>query len=277
MNDLNNNKKSFNLPAYINIPFFLYQDSRLEKTAMLIAAFFYSLHTSGKSISASKDYLCALAGISKTQYFCTLNQLESFGYVQRSGFTNRKKIKWAYSPKSDIIVDETTDSPVCRTSVENLPTSPGTRTKLVRVPGLILSGEPDTYNKEDIKDNKKLTTTTVPSDTSSSSFFSEKQITELLELKLPTDTRESSLFLEHCNHHVHFQINDKSKYQRFTGLKNLLTKLRENGEHFEANGFNKKIELKKQEIKIPTKEDFQNYKKCISGYEWVGAWMQKNG
>ncbi len=263
MSDLNNNKKSFNLPAYINIPFFLYQDSRLEKTAMLIAAFFYSLHTAGKSISASKDYLCALTGIGKTQYFCTLNQLESFGYVQRSGFTNSKKIKWVYSPKSEIIVDETSYSPASRTNVESLHTSPANRTKLVRHTEPILSGEPDTDNKEDTKDNKKLTTV---EPNPSSSFFSEKQKEELLNYKLPLDERSDSVFLENCIHHVESQSNGHSKYQRFTGLKNLLIKLQDTGEHFIAKGFNKKLAIELVENKIPSQEDFYNYKKCVNGF-----------
>lgn len=31
MKDVNHNKTKFNLPAYIQIPLFLYQDNRLEK------------------------------------------------------------------------------------------------------------------------------------------------------------------------------------------------------------------------------------------------------
>lgn len=280
MFDLNNNKKEFNLPSYINIPFFLYQDSRLEKSATLIASFFYSLHTAGKSIKASKDYLCELASIKKTQYFFILNQLESFGYIERNGFTNRKEIKWVHRPKSEIIVDETDTSPVNRTSVKELNTSSVYRTKLVRSTELNLSGLPDTDIKEDTKDNKKLTTVNeapsiVDKNPSSSSFFSEKQKAELLEFKLSTDERTDALFLDNCNHHVEKQTNDLSKFQRFAGLKHILVKLYETGEQFNASGFNKNQVTKEMENKIPSQEDFNNYKKCIPGYEWVGSWMQK--
>lgn len=241
---------------------------------MLIAAFFYSLHTAGQSITASKDYLCALADIGKTQYFYTLNQLESFGYIKRSGFTNRKKMQWVYSPKSEIIVDETNTSALQRTSEQKPNTSPANRTKLVRAPEPILSGEPDTDIKEDTKDNKKLTT--VEPNPSSSSFFSEKQKEELLSFKLQSDSRTEELFLEHCTHHVEKQTNELSNYQRFTGLKHILVKLYENKEMFKSGGFGKQALKAVERTTPPTREDFDNYKSCVPGYEWVGIWRSKN-
>lgn len=273
MNDLNNNKPTFNLPAYIQIPFFLYQDDRLEKSAMLIAAFFYSLYTSGLKITASKNYLCAIAGIGKTQYFSTLNQLESLGYIQRSGFTNRKKIQWIYSAKSEIFVDETSSSPAPRTNVKSLNTSPANRTKLVRPTEPILSGSPDTDIKEDTKENKKLTTE--DQNPSSSSFFSKKQKDELLSYKLQSDSRTDELFLEHCTHHVEKQQNELSNFQRFTGLKHILVKLYETKEQFRASGFGKQSVKAVERTTPPTKEDFDNYRTCVPGYEWVGLWRQK--
>ncbi len=273
MNDLNDNKSTFNLPAYIQIPFFLYQDDRLEKSAMLIAAFFYSLYTSGLKITASKNYLCAIAGIGKTQYFSTLNQLESLGYIKRSGFTNRKKIQWMYSAKSEIFVDETSSSPAPRTNVKSLNTSPVNRTKLVRAPEPILSGEPDIDIKEDTKENKKLTA--VDKDPSSS-FFSQKQKDELLSYKLQTDDRTDELFLEHCIHHVDSQQNDLRKYQRFVGLKHILVKQYETKEKFKATGFGKPSIKAVEKTTPPTREDFDNWKSCVPGYEWVGLWRSKN-
>ena len=273
MNDLNNNKHTFNLPTYINIPFFLYQDHRLEKSALLIAAFFYSLHTAGKSISASRDYLCALVGIGKTQYFSTLNQLESLGYVERKGFTNRKKMKWVCSPKSEIIVDETDTSAAIRIPVKNLNTSPVNRTKLVRDPELILSGIPNTDIKEDTKDNKKLTT--VDLEPSSSSFFSEKQKDELLSYKIKNDKREDGLFLEHCQHHIESQENDFSKYQRITGLKNILVKNYELQELFKSKGFGIVEQKSIDPGRAPTQEEFDNWKNGVKGFEWVNSWRVK--
>lgn len=247
-------EKNFNLPAYINIPFFLYQDNRLEKSALLIAAFFYSLHTAGKSIRASKDYLCSLAGIGKTQYFYTLNQLESLGYIQRSGFTNSKKIIWIYSTNSVIIVDEQNTSPVTRTAVKKLPVSSVKRTKLVRVPEPNLSGYPDTDTKEDTKEDKKLTTVDrSQSDLlSSSSFFSEKQTQELLALKVKKDERSDEAFLDNCTHHIEKQTNDLSKFQRIAGLKKILCSLQETKEIFKSSGLDK---MKLVETKNETDEE----------------------
>lgn len=261
MSDLKNNALSFNLPTYIHTPFFLYQDNRLERAALIIASFFYSLHTSGLKITASKDYLCALAKIGKTQYFSTLNQLESLGYIQRSGFTNRKNIKWSYCPKSEIIVDESNTSPDSRTNVENLNTSSGARTKLVREPELILSGLPDTNTKVDTKVNKKLTTEDQPQ--SSSSFFSKKQTSELLGLKLSADNRSDELFLEHCQYHIENQTNENSKFQRIAGIKKILSKLRETGEHFKAKGFidiaAEELKAKKEEQRLRAQQEAQEH------------------
>lgn len=274
MNDLNNNKPTFNLPAYLQIPLFLYQDNRLEKSSLLMAAFFYSIHTSGQTIKASKDYLCQLAGIGRSQYFCILNQLEEIGYIKRSGFTNRKKTQWIYSPKSELIVDDTDASPKPRTNVKSLNTSPANQTKLVRPTGLNLSGSPDTDIKEDTKENKKLTTE--DQNPSSSSFFSKKQKDELLSYKLQTDERTDELFLEHCQWHIEKQENDLSKYQRFTGIKHILTKQYETKEKFKATGFGKPSIKAVERTTPPTREDFDNWKSCVPGYEWVGLWRSKN-
>lgn len=157
MTDLNNNTQKFNLPSYLNIPLFLYKDNRLEKSATLLASFFYSLFTAGKSIKASRDYLCELCSIGKSQYYFTLNQLESCGYITRTGSTSRRKIQWIYNPVSNILIDESDGIYDEKNNVSNLNTSPGGRTKLVREAGLTSPGgrihilELDT--KEDIKNN----------------------------------------------------------------------------------------------------------------------------
>lgn len=274
MKDLNNNKTSINLPHYINIPFFLYQDNRLEKSAMLIAAFFYSLHTSGLEIKASSDYLCELAGIYKRQFYKVMNLLEECKYIRRSGFTNRKKVYWVYSPKSSITVIESDTSAFECTSVQELNTSALQDTKLVHSATLNLCTPVHTYTKNDNKDNKKLTT--VNPNPISSSFFSDKQKEELLTYKLQTDDRSNELFLEHCTHHVESQQNDLSKYQRFTGLKHILIKQYETKEKFKATGFNNTSIKAIERTTPPTREDFNNWKTCVPGYEWVGLWRSKN-
>ena len=242
MLDLNNNKKSLNLPAYINIPFFLYQDERLEKSATLIAAFFYSLHTSGLKITASTDYLCALASIHKRQFYKVMNTLEDCHYIKRSGFTNRKKIQWVYCPQSAITVIELNTSALEDTSDQEPNNTLVNNDTLVHSTTLNLCTRVHTYIKEDTKSSKKLTT-----EKSSSSFFSEKQKQKLLNLKLPSDSRVDELFLEHCQRHVESQINEYTKFQRMSGLIKILLGLQETQEHFKAKVLPTKLSLVKEE------------------------------
>lgn len=270
---MNNNNKSFTLPSYINIPLFLHQENRLGKSATLIAAFFHSIHTSGAKITASTDYLCALAGIQKRQYYKIMNVLESLGYISRSGFTNRQTIKWVYDPNAKIVVEELDTSALKDTTGKNLNTSALEDTKLVHSSTLNLCTPVHTDTKEDTKDNKKLTT--VDPKPSSSSFFSEKQKKDLLSYKPQCDTRADELFLEHCKHHIESQENEYGKFERYTGLTHILVKTYEFNEIFKAKGF-AESEIKKQRENIaPTIEDFDNYSRCIPGYEWVREYTRK--
>ena len=279
MNNLNNNNTKFNLPAYIQTPLFLYQDSRLEKSALLIASFFYSIHTSGQSITASKDYLCQLAGVGKSQYFCILNQLEEIGYIRRSGFTNRKKTQWVYSPKSELIVDDTDASPEPRTNVKSLNTSPVDRIKLVRSAGLNLSGRPDTDIKEDTKEYKETSTT---KNTSISFFFSSSVDKKLLSLKLHEDRRSEEEFLIECKLHVDTKSDKSNSYlKRANSLAKLLSKLKDEGKIFFVSGTKSQEEIKqKEELKYPTREptleEWNNWKNGVKGFEWVNAWRLKH-
>lgn len=161
MTDLTINPKKFNLPSYINIPHFLYQDNRLDKAASLIASFFYSIHTSGNDITASVDYLCLLASVNKRQYYNIMNQLEESKYIKRTGFTNRTKTNWIYAPKSTVtIVELETNATQC-TTVEDLNTSAIECSKLVHSSAVNLCTPVHTYNKDDIKVDKNTTTSSM--------------------------------------------------------------------------------------------------------------------
>lgn len=273
MRDLNNNPPKFHLPEYIHIPVFLYQDSRLERPALVLAAFFYSLHTSGKKITASTDYLCELAQVKKRQLYNIMNLLEHHNYIRRTGFTNSKKLQWVYDPKPSITLTETDTSALQCTSVQNSTVSAMQNTKLVHSSTLNLCNAVHTDNKVNTKDYKKLTT--VEPTPSSSSFFSQKQKGELLSLKQSTDFRTDELFLQHCQCHMETQVNDLTKFQRFTGIKNLLKNLIDSSEHFQAKDFNKSAEITLLETRNPTEEEFNRYKSCEKGLEWVGLWVQK--
>ncbi len=273
MSDLNNNEKLFNLPTYLNIPLFLYQDSRLEKSATNLAAFFYSIHTAGQKITASVEYLCHLARVNVRQYYRIMNQLENLHYIRRSGHTNRTKIIWVYDPKSELIATNLNTTAPNVTSAQESNTTVTNDSKLVSSTTLNYCHPCHTDTKEDTKEYKKLPT--VNPKPSSSSFFSEKQTIELLSYKIKSDSRSDEIFLENCQFHIEKQTNDLSKFQRFTGLKHILNKLNESQEGFKASGFQKESDAKQQDNRIPTQDDFNNYKRCINGYEWVGAWMQR--
>ncbi len=148
--------KEFDLPAYINIPFFLYQDERLDKTATLLAGFFYSLHTANKDIFSSTDYLCFLVKVKKRNIYKILNQLEELKYISRSGSTNRRNIHWVYEASANIIISDSNQTSAPQDT--SLQTSALQDTKLVHCSAPNSCTAVHTYIKEDTKD---ITTTTV--------------------------------------------------------------------------------------------------------------------
>jgi hypothetical protein len=83
-------------------------------------------------------------------------------------------------------------------------------------------------------DEKDQITTTAKTEPQSSSFFSEKQKTQILDFKLPTDLRTEENFLQECEKHIVDQINEFSKLQRVKGLKDILQDMRDAGKHFKA-------------------------------------------
>lgn len=278
MYDINDNKKSFNLPAYIHAPLFLYQDNRLEKPALLIASFFYSIHTSGQKITASTDYLCELSGIHKRQYYKIMNLLEDCLYIRRSGFTNRKTIEWIYQPESKLIVTESDTSALKDTSVQKPNTSALSDTKLVHSRTLNLCTPVHTDNKEDTKDYKNTSTSENPS---ISFFFSSSVDRKLLSLKLPEDRRSEEEFLLECKLHVDTKSDKSNPYlKRANALAILLAKLKEQGKLFFVSGTKSQEEIKEEEKskdlgRVPTMEEWENWKRGIKGFEWVNAWRLK--
>lgn len=106
--------------------------------------------------------------------------------------------------------------------------------------------KPDTYKTDilPLQNKEKIKTTTTVKNPSSNSFFSLKIKNDLLALKLESDTRSFEEFLIECEIHINSQNTDFAKYQRISGLKNILKGLKETGEHFKA----KRLHLvKKQE------------------------------
>ncbi len=101
-----------NLPDYINIPFFLYQDDTLDRTALLIAGFIYSLHTCGRTVNAKNKYLSEMTKVCDRKIYENLNILEKKNYIKRIGAGSRRQIKWIYTPESSItLIDDNSDYP----------------------------------------------------------------------------------------------------------------------------------------------------------------------
>ena len=101
---------------------------------------------------------------------------------------------------------------------------------------------PDTYKTNILLlKNKEGIETTTQQDESSGSFFSKKNKTKILKLKLDVDDRSDDLFLLHAQYHLENKSDlSKGMYQRIAMLCSLLTKLKEIGEIFKAVGFNDK-------------------------------------
>ncbi len=155
-------ENDFNLPVYINIPLFLYQDKSLDRSALLLSGFFYSLHTSGKKIKVSNQYLSSMLNVSERQVRNALEVLEKNSYIVRQESGTRRKILWCHNPDSEIILVEESNNPELNLRpTRNYPSGlPGTK--------------PPPYNKEDNKeDNKALCASSSKSTITHSTAFEE--------------------------------------------------------------------------------------------------------
>jgi hypothetical protein len=290
MNSSDNNTKSFNLPTYIQNPFFLYQDNRLDRPALLIASFLYSLHTAGKSFETTNDYLCQLALIKKRQLYVILNQLEDYKYISRSGFTNKNKIQWIYDPKAIItIVDTDTSAPEC-TNVQELNTSALQRTKLVHSNALNWCTPVHTYNK----DNNKYNNTT----TSSSINFEHYKKQEIEKLNQANESFTQEQKIERFKQESLADVKCNQVYEeRFVGLDITLEELYQECVDYwsqtnqlvyqarflmhlrktRVDKYNKQSTNNVVNIdpNKPTQLDFQEFNAGVKGYDWVGEWIAK--
>lgn len=80
--------KDFNHPAYINIPYFVLKEKRLDLFNKLLFSFFWSFSVAGKKIKASNDYLADLFGVTDKHIQNRIKMLEDLGFI------SRKKIKY---------------------------------------------------------------------------------------------------------------------------------------------------------------------------------------
>ena len=152
------------------------------------------------------------------------------------------------------------------------------RTKLVQSSGLNYSSPLDTYNKDDTKVYKNTSTSLDPS---FSYFFTELLDRKLLAQKLETDRRSEEEFLTQCKVHVDTKSdNSLPTAQRANALVKLLAKLKKENKIFRVSG-SKAPDEPNQDYKQrdpdrdPTAQEFNDWKNCMPGLDWVGRWHSR--
>lgn len=136
--------RKFNPPSYINVPFFLYKDESLDRTALLLASFIYSHHSAGNIIECSNEYISQMLSVHIRKVQSNLEDLEKKKYILRIGYGKNRQIKWIYQPNSQIIIEEDLINHADNGVKENCTTTPTTACESRR--------QRHPYIKEDIKD-----------------------------------------------------------------------------------------------------------------------------
>lgn len=156
----NNTPHEYNHPHYINIPFFVLQDERLDFFNKFLFSVFWGFSLSGKQIKPSNGYLATLFKVDESYIGKRIKELEDMGFIRRTVVRYRRVIEVLYTPKQDIEIDENS------TKLELVPPAGGRSTKielgtptggggvLLQEEGGTPTGVPDIidYKKEDIKE-----------------------------------------------------------------------------------------------------------------------------
>lgn len=163
------NNHDYNHPAYINIPYFVLQDEKLDAFNKILFSLFWSFSVSGRKIKMSNGYLSTLLKLDIKSIGKRIKDIESMGYIKRSVRKYKRVIEVTHIPYVEIDID---DDPSIMKLVENstdiehppLPSVPstkdthppltsGTPLRSPAVPPPLPSGEDiKAYNKEDIKE-----------------------------------------------------------------------------------------------------------------------------
>jgi hypothetical protein len=154
------NTQEYNHPAYINTPFFVLQDKKLNFFNKFLFSLFWSFSLSGKKIKASNGYLASLFHVDITCIGKHIKELEDLGYIKRVSEKYQRFIEVIYNPTLKIEIDSdcadielSTPSSVPSTNLEQ-GTPPGGGGVRHLAEGGTLPGVPynKDNNKEDIKD-----------------------------------------------------------------------------------------------------------------------------
>jgi hypothetical protein len=83
----------YNYPAYINIPFFVLKDKKLDAFNKQLFAFFWSFSVAGRKIVTSNGYLSGFLDVTERHIQNCLKYLEDIGYIQRVMNGNHRRIE----------------------------------------------------------------------------------------------------------------------------------------------------------------------------------------
>ncbi len=163
--------QNYNHPAYLNIPFFVLQDERLDFFPKLLFSFLWGFSTAGKKIMASNGYLATLFKVTERHVRDCLHKLENLKLISRYELNNKRYIKVLYVLNDDLEFeseeekesDDPSGSQDHHNKVEGGTTVPGGEEVAFRGGGSSLPPYIKDYNKED---NNKT-----PKDVSSEKSF----------------------------------------------------------------------------------------------------------
>ncbi len=153
-------QKEFNHPAYVNIPFFVLQDRRLDFFNKILFSFFWSFAVAGKKVRASNEYLAELFCVSDKYIQSRIKMLEELNFIKRTTIKYKRVIEINHLVLTTI--DEGSDSPNLKlvpptvgvsTNIELPPTTVGVSHQPQLVPAPTTVG---TYNKAIPKNDIKI-------------------------------------------------------------------------------------------------------------------------
>lgn len=153
--------KEFHHPAYINIPYFVLKEKRLDLFNKLLFSFFWSFSVAGKKIKASNDYLADLFGVTDKHIQNRIKMLEDLGFINRKMVKYKRVIEITHLVLTEVESDSGSPNlslvpPTVGASTNNElpPTTVGVSHQPQLVPAPTTVG---TYNKAIPKKDNKIT------------------------------------------------------------------------------------------------------------------------
>jgi DNA-binding Lrp family transcriptional regulator len=102
----NNTPVEYNHPHFINTPYFVLQDDRLDFFNKFLFSVFWGFYLSGKKIKASNGYLASLFKVSERYIQERIKELEDKGFIRRQVINYRRVIEVLHIAHEAIETDE---------------------------------------------------------------------------------------------------------------------------------------------------------------------------